>query len=221
MAYSEVGIVNLGLIKIGVKPISALTENSVPAIRANAVWEYIRNEVLEARDWKFAKTRYELAKNATTPLYGYDYAYTLPADFLRLCLNKKEESPVYPIGPFTQFTETELITYSHGYRYVIEALPASGALCLLTDFDNDVESLYINYIRKETNPGRYTAHFCACLGFRIGAELSLSLTEDKKKFGGMMELYEGALRRADALTQSYDYIDDETGSTDWERAGRS
>ena len=50
MAYSDVGIANLALIRVGAKRITALTEDSEQAIVANAVWQYIRDEVLAAKD---------------------------------------------------------------------------------------------------------------------------------------------------------------------------
>jgi hypothetical protein len=62
MAYTEVGAVNLALIRIGVATITALSDDTPQAIAANAVNEYIRKEVLEAHDWKFARLRVPLAK---------------------------------------------------------------------------------------------------------------------------------------------------------------
>ena len=59
MAYSQVGIINLALSRIGKKGIAVITEDSTQAIKARAAWEYILYEVLEARDWKFAKRRIE------------------------------------------------------------------------------------------------------------------------------------------------------------------
>lgn len=87
MAYSELGIINLALGRIGVKAITAddwATPSSTQAVKVAAVWEYIRDEVLEAADWKFAKKRSRLALLEETPASDFNYAYRLPQDFLRL-----------------------------------------------------------------------------------------------------------------------------------------
>ena len=60
----QVGIINLAMIRIGADIISAIDENTPNAIKANAVWTYLFNEVIQARDWKFAKTRIALAKRS-------------------------------------------------------------------------------------------------------------------------------------------------------------
>jgi len=104
MAYTQVGIVNLALYRIGVKKIATMADDTAAAIKANDVWEYIRDEVLQARDWKFAKTRAELTMLEETPLSNWSYAYRLPQDFLRLAFNteEKDDPVVYP--PYFKFS---------------------------------------------------------------------------------------------------------------------
>jgi hypothetical protein len=203
MAYSTVGIVNIALQKIGVMRIAALGESSEQAIAANAVWQYIRDEVLQAKEWTFAKVKVALAQNATSPSQGYEYAYTLPADFLRMDRDDKDDPAVYPSG----------------YNYAIETL-ADRTLCLFTDYDNSSENLYIRYIRRITDPQKFTPMFISALAFRLAAELAIPRTEGLKKYKAMMEMYSQALIMADGINQSGDYQKDEIGSDDWERVGR-
>lgn len=185
-----------------------MTEDTPQAIDANACWEYILNEVLEAKDWKFATLRYKLAQSTLTPEYGYDYAYGLPADFLRLARTKKSDPNVY-----LEDTSTD-------YPHVIETL-SDGNMYLLTDFDNTTYDIFIKYIKKVTNPQKYSAAFINALAWRLGAELCTGLTEGAGKFQVCMQMYAQALIMADALNQSLDYLEDETGSDDWDTAGRS
>lgn len=203
MAYSDIGIINVGLGRIGQPKISSLSEDSTAAIQASVALEYVRDELLEAADWVFAKTRLVLSKNATVPVQGYDFAYTLPPDFLRLCRVRKDDPPVYP----SQLS------------YVIESLP-DGTLCLMTDHDNDLADIIIQYIRKEDNPARYTSAFSSAFSYRIGAELAFVIAESRPKFETMMSLYDTFLKKAIALNNSSDFLADETGNTDWEDAGR-
>jgi len=203
MAYSVLGIYNQSFARIGQPKQNSLTADTTPIIQANLAWEYVRDEVLESHDWVFAKTRVAIAQNATAPSNGYDFAYTLPADFLRVCRQDENDPPIYPAN----------------YRHIIEALP-DGTLCLFTDYDNSAEDLLLTYIRREENPARYTASFCSTAAFRLAAELALVINESQKKYETMMALYDGALARAKGLNVSGDYMANETGSTDWELAGR-
>ena len=52
MAYSITGIANLALIKMGADTITAITDTGdEKARKLNAVWEYVRDEVLEEKEW--------------------------------------------------------------------------------------------------------------------------------------------------------------------------
>jgi hypothetical protein len=221
MAYSQVGIINLGYSRIGVTRISTLTEDTEQRIAATTIWEYIRDLVLEASDWRFAKTRAILAQLDETPVYGYNYAYALPADFLRLCLQKESDPPIYPSGAYSSaWTAEDVTILSRQYGYIIEALE-DGTLCLFSDYDDSGgDPLYITYIRREVDPAKYTAHFVSTFAFRLASELALTRTESRPKFADMMILYDAELIKAEGLNRSSDYLKDETGADSWETAGR-
>lgn len=339
MAYSELRVVNMALQRLGVARITSgdwSSPSTEQASAANAVFEELRNEVLEAADWIFAKTRTTLAQipprvelnvgddkriyieadkydedaedisieiytnssdalsvaedssdskniliklaNATTtkntaaliqtalralgtvngvdvsswtvtvnatwsttpPTTGvdldevemkpsalyesYDRAYLLPADFLKVCTPKRTDLSVDPTGGYgTIFDEARAIIRVRGliYPYVIESLP-DDRLILLTDYDSDEDDpLELVYIRAVTDPTKWTAHFITALAFRLAADLSLPLTEDHRKFANMFALYQQALMLAKGLNYSADFVENETGSTNWELAGRS
>lgn len=112
MAYSQLGITNLALGRIGVKRITDIdpaVDTSTQAADADAVWEYIRDEVLEDKDWVFAKKRVALPQSFQTPWSGFDYAYILPSDFLRLARQDDNDPPVYPSGYNYKFEEQDIV----------------------------------------------------------------------------------------------------------------
>jgi hypothetical protein len=235
LSYSIIGIVNLGLGRIGSNLISDIGEKTPQAIAVNAVWEYVRDEVLQAKDWRFAKTRAALTVSVTIPLYGYRFAYPLPADFLRLCKQKfpqfKGMNPVaYPPGywyegidliGYPRYFNFDPPVYPPGSPYVIESLPDTPfTLCLFTDYDNTSNDLFINYIRREVNPIRYTPTFISALAYKLAAEVAIKITQNEKKTLAMTQLYELTLKSAAAHVESLDWIDEEAGSTEWEDAGR-
>jgi hypothetical protein len=76
-----------------------------------SVWEYVRDEVLEAKGWKFATRRVALGKHDITPPSGYGYAYILPTDFLRFADSTEDDPSIYPAGyPY----KVESAIVSHG-----------------------------------------------------------------------------------------------------------
>lgn len=220
MAYSVTGIVNLALSRIGVKGIANLSEQSQQAIAANASWQYIRDEVLSAKDWYFAKKRVALAQNATSPAYNFDYAYTLPADFLRLCKQDSSDASVFPSGYYAEDSITGQVLIQNNYTaYKIEAI-SDGTLCLVTNYDNSSYDIYINYIAKITDVTKFSPQFISALAFRLAAELSITRTETRSKFTDMMETYRTSLVDAEGHNMSMDYNNGETGTDSWLMAGR-
>lgn len=222
MAYSQVGIVNLSLQHLGVAPIADIDEGSKASIEASAAWEYILNEVLEAKDWRFAITRVALAKNVTAPTYGYLYAYDLPADFLRLAMDEDFDKNVYPLAvygsPTTYYVYDNLIINNIKYSFKIETL-GDDVKYLVTNYDNSSQDLDIKYIRKVTNPGSWSATFCMALAYRLAQHLANTLTEDIKKEQLMGSRYERALMKAESLNVASDSQPD-LGNSDWVSAGR-
>jgi hypothetical protein len=161
---------------------------------------------------------------AATPSGTYAYAYLLPTGFLRVAISKKIDPAVDPTGAAaTVFTDTGiLVRTSLGlYPYALESLEDDTAI-LVSDYNATEEyPLEMVYIRKVTDVTKWTAHFISAVAFRLAAELAFSVPESREKFQLMMEAYEIWLTRATGLNQSSDYVKDETGSEDWDLAGRA
>lgn len=89
---SEVGIANAALRKLGQAPITAFSENSKAARLANERYAELRDELLHRHPWNFALKRTSLAASSTSPVWGYTYAYPLPADYIRAFeVNEEDE----------------------------------------------------------------------------------------------------------------------------------
>lgn len=195
MAYSITGIANSALIKMGADTITAITDTGdEKARKLNAVWEYVRDEVLEEKEWNFAKKRAELAKSTSVPEFGYDYKYALPADYLRILSHNMSKNTEYVI--------------EGGY--------------LLTDYDNTSTGLFILYTAKIADPTKYTSNFITAVSYRWAAEVCERITGGTVKAQAMMQGYMMALQRADSLNQmTSGMVENEEGSDDWVKAGRS
>lgn len=218
MAYTKLGIINLALTRIGVKRLSSLTENTTQCEDALAVYDTIRDLVLEEEDWTFAKVRATLGTGgeALDESYHYAYAYQLPPNFLRLV-----SSTTDPNGT------TDPPVYPPGYPYIVETIAVIGEddqpydiKCLLIDYDNSDNGLFINYIKRQEDVTQYTGNFVNAFAFRLAAELCINRTEGMQKYGAMMELYKDSLVDAKAHNRSMDY-QKEVANKNWINAGRS
>lgn len=75
-----IDLCNMALGRIGAGRITGLTEESNEAIYCNLWYEHTRNEVLRSRAWKSATETQALAQLSSTPLFGWQYQYSMPTD---------------------------------------------------------------------------------------------------------------------------------------------
>lgn len=81
---TEIEIVNSALSKIRGRTITSLNDNSPEARLAKVLYPKIRDAALRKHSWRFAIKRVELGLLAETPGFGFDYAFQLPPDCLRV-----------------------------------------------------------------------------------------------------------------------------------------
>ena len=81
---STVDICNGALNQLGATTILSLTEDSKNARLCNSRYTQVRDGVFRSHPWNCLQKRVELAADTDAPAWGFSYAYTLPADCLRL-----------------------------------------------------------------------------------------------------------------------------------------
>ena len=81
---STVDICNGALNQLGATTILSLTEDSKNARLCNSRYTQVRDAVFRSHPWNCLQKRQELAADTTAPAWGFKFAYTLPADCLRL-----------------------------------------------------------------------------------------------------------------------------------------
>jgi hypothetical protein len=240
MADTTTPVINLALIRIGVKPIKSYTDNSPAAIVANACYSHILQRVLQEKDWRFAKLRATLTRHTIAPLYGYLYAYALPSDFLRLSANHYPQTNqlnpaayvsgnwygiIDSVGYPSYYRNYDPNVYPGGCPFIFEVIPGvagppavADKFCLLTDYDDTDTPIMIDYIRSVTDETIFTPAFKELFVIRLAQEFAYSLCESGQKKNDMQSDYERQLNSAEAINESYDNVEDETGSTAWENA---
>jgi hypothetical protein len=81
---SIVGICNGALNQLGATTILSLTEDSKNARLCNSRYTQVRDALFRTHPWNCLQKRIQIAADSTAPAWGFTYAYTLPADCLRL-----------------------------------------------------------------------------------------------------------------------------------------
>ena len=81
---SVVDICNGSLNQLGASTILTLTEDSKNARLCNSRYTQVRDSVFRSHPWNCLQKRVEIAVDTTAPAWGFSFAYTLPADCLRL-----------------------------------------------------------------------------------------------------------------------------------------
>jgi len=81
---SIVGICNGALNQLGATTILSLTEDSKNARLCNQRFTQVRDALFRTHPWNCLQKRIQIAADSTAPAWGFKFAYTLPADCLRL-----------------------------------------------------------------------------------------------------------------------------------------
>lgn len=115
--------------------ITNLTDGTNNANAANDVFAEVRDGLLRTHHWNFATKRQKLAQSATAPTFEFDYAYPLPADWLRT------------IGVYDNDAGYGSVLYRE------EEVDNQGAIATNSD------EIWIRYIYKVTDPNRMSADF--------------------------------------------------------------
>ena len=81
---SIVGICNGALNQLGATTILSLSEDSKNARLCNSRYTQVRDALFRSHPWNCLQKRIQIAADTTAPAWGFSFAYTLPADCLRL-----------------------------------------------------------------------------------------------------------------------------------------
>lgn len=174
---SVVQVANRALTKLGTARIISLDDDVKAARSIKSCFEDLRDDELRSRRWSFAIKRTTLAADATAPEFGFQYAYTLPSDFLRLDMVNDQ----YPDVQMDNYIGSETVDY------VLE----SGKL--LTDI---AAPLKIRYGSVVDNPALWDPNFREALACRIAAEICEDLTQSNPKRELAWKEYDMAIKKA-------------------------
>lgn len=176
---SVVDICNKAMDLLGAATIISLTQDSKEARLCNRNFDLVRDEVLRAHTWNVAITRAQLAKNSTTPAFGFANEFNLPTN--PYCLRV--------LSLFTANVDGDIAPYDTQAMFKIEGRK------VLTD----EATCRIIYIARVTDTEQYDALLTSAIAHRLAAETSYAITGSTSVAQQMFSLYETRLREARSM----------------------
>lgn len=167
MASSDVEICNRALDALGVEIITSFGDGTRASGLCNRYFSQVRDDVLRSHPWNCAIKRETLAASVTAPTWGFDYAYPLPSDCLRVVTVEGEDVD--------------------GGAWQVEA----GSI--VTDLS---APLYIRYVHRVTATGLLDPMLVSVIAARLAMELAQPLTGSPPIRQAMQKEYLERLRAA-------------------------
>jgi hypothetical protein len=157
----------------------------VPTTLADVYDDFLR-EVLEARDWPWARAKVALSPSAETRV-GWDFTFTLPTDCVR------------PLALLYEGERRELIPTKERTPFEVVPNDAHNGY-LLCAADDEFEVL--EYIAFIDSPALYPPHFVEAFVLRLAAHLLDAVKKAPAEALAMMARYENAVAVAHAVANN-------------------
>lgn len=147
---SKTEIANRGLMKLGQPRVSNIdTDPSPAAVAMSALFDSVRDELLQSYPWNFAIKRVDIAAAVDTPSWGWNNAFPLPSDCMRIIEIKDLD------------------------EYAIESVnDVTSIVC------DEAGPLYVKYIYRVTDPGLFTSLFNELMSSSLAIEACSRITDD-------------------------------------------
>ena len=189
---TETDLCNDALGQIGAAPITSIGDGSINSNHCLRFYPQLRDARLASHHWNFALTWVQLAQDVTPPVAGFNFAYTLPAD----CLKVVNYGGALPSSP------PSIVSYIDPYARILVQYKIEGRKLVSND-----GTAYIQYLRRITNPDEWAPLFYQGLSKELASKLSMAITKDPKLSMGLMQMAEMTFATAMA-------VDGQEGSTE-------
>lgn len=162
---SQVGICNQAINLVSGTQIVSIDDEIREATICKVMYDDIRDLVLEDADWTFATKRYLLTPEVETPVWGYNYQFTVPPEVLRLINIADNIDQLNGDSDLDWRREDNLI------------------LC-------DVSTnIYVKAIRQITDESRFSAGYVQAFVYKLAAHLAIPIAGSRTLHDKMEELY--------------------------------
>jgi len=192
---SETEVCSSALLLLGEDEITDIDGSANREKLCKRIYSQTRDDLLRKHYWNFSLIRVSLALDATAPVFGFDNAFTLPPDFIRVQAINRNES---------------LEEHSFDIPYKIE----NGRL--LTDEDQ-VDLLYVARI---TSPTQWDSLFRTTLEYLLASKFAIPVMNNVNLHRLMFGLYKDNLIEA-RVADAHDGTPDRVFDQDLNQARRT
>jgi hypothetical protein len=156
---TKLAVYNGALEHLGNRPLASLTESGQPRRALDAAWDAAVAYCLEAGQWRFAKRTVRLDYDPdVTPAWGYEYAFAIPSDHVRLTGMWADENLNQPLNDYRE---------ENGYWFA------------------NVTLIYLGYVSDDTqfglDLGAWPSRFTEFVQVHLAAKTALNITGDKAR----------------------------------------
>lgn len=182
---TETELVNSALRKVGAKRILDIGEEAASAGIASDILAQERDDLLRLHNWNFAVNRKKLARLAAAPVFEFEYAFSLPADFMRIVSVHNNDAGAGSV-PY----KTESMASGGGYIAAIVS---------------NADELWLRYIRRVDDPNLMTTTFRQVLILRLARVFATASANSNSLYQLLGDELEQAMRRARSVDGIEDY----------------
>lgn len=173
---------NIALRRIGSERLNNLyTDVSHTAVVVRDIYDEARRDCLNLHNWNFASKRLALTVSTTAPAFGFDYAYPLPEDFIRMI-------SVHPYDDESATVEYRLEFQEDDDRVLV----------------TNSNQIFIRYVFDLEDANVMSAAFRDVLAFRLARDFAAALPQSST----LAELTDAAFRRKLSHAKTIDGIED-------------
>ncbi len=176
----ETDVANVALRLVGATPITSLGDGSASGNAVDDIYTEVRDDLLRSHNWNFATKRLKLAKSATLPTYEFDFAYPLPADWIKTTSVSNNDA-----GHGTVFYRMEIVDNQR-------SILASS------------DAIWIRYVYRLTDPNVMASDFRRALALSLARDLAVPLASSnslKDSLSVQADRKIASARSTDALGQ--------------------
>lgn len=185
MADSEVSICNQALGWLGGDLIISLDDDNVEAKLCKANYGPLRDAVQQEREWTFCVDRIEPAALQDTPLYGFDKAWQIPANVLRVIQVSRLDDSVTSGSVSNQGVRSSSRGGTGiGRESRIEWLREGETIV-----GNDASRIVARVLIRIIDTTKFSAAFDQALAARIAMDIAIPLTNSRKMQESMAGMY--------------------------------
>jgi len=191
---NAIDICNMALSHIGSPRIQAFTDRTKQGFDCDLHYEPVRDSVLRAFPWNFAKKRKVLALSDNT-ISGWTYAYAYPTDCLRaMDIYNPLQSQSYTDGYYDNgvYVQSAVQVKANRTKFEISLNDGNTRRLVLTD-QEDAELIYI---ARVTDPNVFDTEFTKALAYALAAELAIPQKGDPRLQEVMLRNYQMILGQA-------------------------